>query len=364
MPVDLVKNNRGVAIIITLTVIALILTVAFELNRKAGASVEFAGVTRDKVALSYMTSSGIHMGMALLSKDRNEAGNTQSDSLQEDWADPEIIAEALQDIPFEEGKLAVAISDELGRIQINALLKYPGGREVAPVQERMWDRFLGYLNLINPTENADDDASPTAIINSVRDWLDFGDDDAITGVTGAESDYYQDLDTPYSCRNGPMAHIEELLLVKGVPDLVANAGGFDVFAGLITVHGMIPDAGGKKFTFPGKININTADLYVLAAMLPQEEAYLAQEIITYREEMIDGNYTHTDLSKPTWYKNANGLEDVTIEEGLITTSSDFFRITAIAELNKVTSSAIAIIYRQKVKKTGKYVCKVLSWETE
>ncbi len=87
MPVDLVKNNRGVAIIITLTVIALILTVAFELNRKAGASVEFAGVTRDKVALSYMASSGIHMGMALLNKDRNEAGNTQSDSLQEDWAD-------------------------------------------------------------------------------------------------------------------------------------------------------------------------------------------------------------------------------------------------------------------------------------
>ena len=364
MPVNAVKNNRGVAIIITLTVIALMLTVAFELNRKAGAAVEFAGVTKDRMTLSYMTSSGVHMGMALLIKDKNEAGNKQVDSLQEDWADPEMIAEALQDIPFEEGTLAISISDELGRIQVNALLNYPGGREVTPVQERMWERFLGYLKLIHPTESADDDTSPTAIINSVRDWLDFGDDDAITGVTGAESDYYQDLDIPYSCRNGPMAHIEELLLVKGVSDLVAEVGGFDIISGLITVHGMMPDASGKKFTFPGKVNINTADLYVLAAMLPQEDAYLAQEIIDYREEMSDGNYTHSDLLTPTWYKRASGLEDVTIEEGLITTSSDFFRIKAIAALNKVTSSATALVYRQKDKKTGKIICRILSWETE
>jgi len=364
MFVNLVKNDRGVAIIITLTVVALLLTTAFELNRKAGASVEFAGVTRDRVIISYMTSSGIHMGMALLMRDKNEGGNKQVDSLQEDWADPEFVAEALLDIPFEDGTLSVSISDELGRIQANALLKYPGGREVNPVQERMWERFLGYLNFINPSESSDDDTSPTAIINSVRDWLDFGDDDAITGVTGAESDYYQDLDIPYSCRNGPMAHIEELLLIKGVPDLVANVGGFEMIEGLLTVHGMTADESGKKFTFPGKININTADLYVLAAMLPQEDAPFAQEIIDYREEMTDGNYTHQDLSNPTWYKNAGGLGDVTIEEGLITTSSDFFRITATAELNKVKSSAAAIVFREKDKKTGKTICRVLSWEAE
>jgi len=364
MPVNPVNNDHGVALIITLTVIALILTTAFELNRKAGVSIEFAGISKDRVALSYMTSSGIHMGMAFLIKDKDEGGNKQVDSLQEDWADPEVVAEAIMDIPFEEGALTVGISDELGRIQVNALLNYPDGREVAPVQERMWERFLGYLNLLNPSESSDDDTSPTAIINSVRDWLDFGDDDAITGVTGAESDYYQDLEPPYSCRNGPMAHIEELLLIKGLPDLVANVGGFEMIEGLITVHGIWPDASGKKFTFPGKININTADLYVLAAMLPQEEAHLAQEIIDYREEMSDGSYTHPDLSNPAWYKNASGLEDVTIEDGLIATSSDLFRIVATAEVNKVKSSVTAVVFREKVKKTGKYTCRILSWETE
>jgi len=57
---------------------------------------------------------------------------------------------------------------------------------------------------------------PSAIINSIKDWLDSGDDDAITGLSGAESAYYQDLDPPYPCRNGPFPHLGELALLKGV----------------------------------------------------------------------------------------------------------------------------------------------------
>ena len=99
-------------------------------------------------------------------------------------------------------------------------------------------------------------------------------------------------------------------------------------------------------------------------MLPQEEAHLAQDIVDYREEMSDGSYTHPDLSNPTWYKNVSGLGDVTIEEGLITTSSDLFRIVAMAEVNQVKSTATAVVFREKNKKTNKTVCRILSWETE
>ncbi len=48
------------------------------------------------------------------------------------------------------------------------------------------------------------------IINSLKDWLDSGDDDAITGLSGAESDYYEGLEPPYSCKNGPMDNLGEV----------------------------------------------------------------------------------------------------------------------------------------------------------
>ena len=66
-----------------------------------------------------MASSGVHAAMALLVKDK---GESNFDSLQEDWANPEKIDEILQEIPFDNGKLAVVITDELSKIQVNALV--------------------------------------------------------------------------------------------------------------------------------------------------------------------------------------------------------------------------------------------------
>jgi general secretion pathway protein K len=59
-----------------------------------------------------MASSGIHAAMAMLVKDKMESN---VDSLQEDWANSEKINEILQSFPFEDGKITVKISDELGR---------------------------------------------------------------------------------------------------------------------------------------------------------------------------------------------------------------------------------------------------------
>jgi general secretion pathway protein K len=352
----ILNNSRGIAIIIAVTVIAILVTAALELNRRTSAVVEFTDVSRKIITLEHMTSSGINMAMALLLKDKKESEKV--DSLQEDWADEEIISNALNDIPFDEGTMEVKISDELGKIQVNALVNFPEGQSFNQSQMIMWERFLGYIRPEEGLEN--DDTMPSAIINSVKDWLDSGDDDAITGVNGAESDYYEGLDPPYACKNKPLSSVEELVMVKGVADLAAGIGGMEQIAGFITVHGMEANTD-KKFTFPGKININTAELPVLAALLPSGEAHLASEFIDYREEMSEGQYTH-DLSNPQWYKNAPGLGDIAIDSNLITTTSDFFRIDAKAVLNDITLATTALVKREKDKKTGKYVCKVLYWK--
>ena len=116
-------NNRGIALLVTLAIITILIPVTLEMNRKMLSAVFSAAATRDRITLLNMASSGIEIGKAMLVKDKNDS---DTDSLQEDWAESEKISEVLKDIPFEKGTIALTIGDELGKIQINSLVKYPG----------------------------------------------------------------------------------------------------------------------------------------------------------------------------------------------------------------------------------------------
>lgn len=350
----LIRNRRGVALLITLSIITVLVAVTLELNRRVRESVVASRTARDRLTLRAMTTSAIHAGMALLIRDKE---TTTLDSIQEDWADPEKTAELLMDLPFEEGTLNISIQDELGKIQVNALVRFPDGRQFNEVQREMWEHFL---NLAIASDARTDDTTPAAIINSVKDWLDDNDDDAITGLSGAESDYYEYLDPPYACRNGPIDHLGELVLIKGITeDLFEGAGGLPGIENYMTVYGMAPYPE-DKFTFKGAININTADMPVIAAMLPPEHEQLAQSIFEYRQEKSDDHYIH-ELTNQGWYRSAPGCSEVEIKAALITNASDIFSIEARAALNETRMTAVAVVQREKDEKTGRFVCKALSW---
>lgn len=352
-----VKNDRGMALLLTITVIILVVVGALELNRKVRLSVFSTGTTRDRVLVSNIASSGIHAAMAILVKDKQES---DIDSLQEDWAHTEKISEILGDMPFENGNLTVRIVDELSKIQVNALVKFPNGQAFNPEQRDMWERFL---RLIISKDDSFDEIEPLTIINSMKDWLDSGDDDLITGLNGAESDYYQDLEIPYVCRNGPIRHLSDLVRIRGITlELFYGTAETVGISDFLTVHGQI-DEGDGIFTYEGKININTAPLPVIAAMLPPEHEDLAQAISEYRLETSDSQYIH-DISSPTWYKNAPGCGDIEIDPKLLAVASDVYRIESAATLNEMKLTVIAVVKREKDKETGKDKCSILSWETK
>ena len=351
------RNNRGIALLITISITTILVAATLEYNRRARFAVISTAAARDRLTLSYMASSGVHIAMALLAKDRSESN---FDSLDEDWANPEKIDELIQEIPFETGKLTVTITDELSKIQVNALVNFPDSRQFNESQVMLWDRFLRY---IGNEEDLKDDSDPVAIVNSVKDWLDSGDDDATTGLSGAESSYYEDLDPPYSSRNGPIHDLNELLLIKGVtPEIYNGSEETPGMANFMTVHGMTL-AEGTKFTWPGKININTADVPVLAALLGLENQDMAQAIAEFRQEATADKDSH-DFSNPKWYKEIAGLADVAINTNLMTISSDVFRIKSEASINETKTSIIAVVQREQSPETGKWMCKVLSWKTE
>ena len=353
-----IGNNRGIALLLVISVTTILIATALEYNRRARFAVLSTAAARDRLTLSQMAASGIHAAMALLAKDRAESN---IDSLQEDWANPDKINELLSEIPFDDGTLSVAIADEMGRIQINALVTFPESRNFNESQRLLLERYLNYFK--DASEETPEDSQPAAIINSLKDWLDSGDDEAITGLSGAESSYYQDLSPSYSSRNGPIADINDLLLVKGItPELFYGSTEKPGIADALTVYGMTPGAG-TSFTFPGKININTAQLPVLVAMLPSENADLAQAFFELRQEAATEKDA-PDLSGTTWYKDIAGLSGLNLDTKLITTASDIFRITSEAKVNDSVLTATAVVQRLKSAKTGKWSCKVLSWQTE
>ena len=183
MPTIIIRNNRGIALLITLTIISVLIVVTLEMSRKMRSAVFSAAATRDRVTLLHLASSGINAAKAMLIKDKS---NSKSDSVQEDWANPDKISEVLQDISFEDGKVELLISDELGKIQVNALVEFPEGRDYNATQMFLWGRFL---KLLLSLEESFEDIEPITIVDSMKDWLDSGDDDAITGLNGAESGY-------------------------------------------------------------------------------------------------------------------------------------------------------------------------------
>jgi general secretion pathway protein K len=355
--------QQGIAVILAVAVVLLVATAALELNRNERANLLNAAAMRDRITLGQMATSGINLAMAVLVKDRLDS---ESDSLQEDWADEQTMAGLVDQLAFEKGKLVVKISDELAKIQINALVAYPEANKFNPKQVQLWERFA--QNLLSIYEFLGDElpekeqTDPRTIINSVKDWLD-PDDDTTDDQYGAESDYYEALDPPYACKNGPFDDLAEVRLVRGItPMLFDGIAGVTGLGNYITVYGAVK-INDQQFDYPGKININTAELPVLKVLLPIDSEDLAEQFVAAREELNGTQYKY----QPTtidWYKHVPGLSELKFDPALITVSSDVFRIVATAALEDTRVVTTAVVQRERETDSAPWTCKVLSWKAE
>jgi general secretion pathway protein K len=129
-------------------------------------------------------------------------------------------------IRLEDMNMAVRLVGDTGKLDVNSL------------DYARWVTLLAACGL-------EDSAEITAVANSIVDWTD---EDTNFSIGGAENDYYQGLDKPYLCKDGPIESIEELLLVKGVtPELYHGTGERPGLSDLL-------DVGGSQ----DKLDINSA----------------------------------------------------------------------------------------------------------
>ncbi len=368
------KNDQGVALIVTLAIVTILLATALQLGKFTGDAVEYSIVDDDQFQAYEMAVSGINLAVLILVED---AKKNTIDSVQEAWADPDKLMAAVETLGFERGKLKLEIFDELSKIQVNALIWEFPGNLLHSNQVQIWENFFR-LKFSGSREMGRD---PVEIVNSVKDWLDSGDDDAITGISGAESDYYLDLDPAYLCANGPFNHIDELLSVKGIskellsadreqqsPDRDLDEGKnalalTDVF----TVYGLDGNKSPKGgYRYPGRININTAGVDVLAALLPEGMEGLASELADFRDQTSQEGTIFINPLDKGWYKKVIDLsekESYRLDHS-IRYESDIFKVHCSAQKNDSAVSLVAIVKREKLKESGKWICRIIQMERE
>jgi len=169
-----------------------------------------------------------------------------------------VIGKEDSEAPVREGKIGSSafsyiITDENGKLNINAA-----------TQPQL--KYIVKNTGVDITE-------VDTIVDSIMDWRDTND---LHMLNGAEEDYYQSLDNPYSCKDGPFDMIEELLLVKGVtPEIFfgskENDGEEKQYKGLVNYLTTWSSM---------KINDNTAPGEVLEAVLGTAHA---ENIMKQRE---------------------------------------------------------------------------------
>jgi general secretion pathway protein K len=194
--------------------------------------------------------SAVANGISLLADDLIET-MTNGEPEYDSTMDPSQWAQGLPFEPVNDAMMRTTISDEYGKINLNALIQpNPSGGE--PLRnEALITALHNFFALRSQSEKDPVDA--------IIDWVDFGDMDS-EEPEGAENNYYTSLENPYACKNGPMDSIEELLLIKGITPALYFG---DTEQNQLPLSEYLTVNGDPN----GRINVNTAPEEVLAAVI-------------------------------------------------------------------------------------------------
>ena len=336
-----VANQRGIALVLVLLVVALLTAMIIEFDFRTRLDVRAAANFRDDTEAYLLADSAVQAARALLIMDLEDASRPY-DSLDEDWATDQIV-----NIPVADGTLTVVLFDEAGKLDLNSLVKPGDPQRKDPEvikREAAFRRLLEILN-VEP-ERAD------LLVDSTIDWID-GDDDEQS--RGAESSYYETLEQPYRARNDKLRTLDELGLVQEY-----DAELLEKLAPHVTVIWE-----GKKLsasaTAPNKININTASAELLAALDPNISEAMASDIVAARPFKLDAAVKANGLDAKV---HNLGIGITTEIAPLLTVRSEHFSIQAHGRVGETVRTVRAVVARRNVGLTPKERVKVIAWRVE
>jgi general secretion pathway protein K len=348
-------NERGMALVITIFVIALVTVLVLEYHFDATVELELAANYADDVQAYHLALSGISFARALLLRD-----DDADDGMQDLWYSMSLVPACFPpqqllsmageggggetmflDRSTEDGQtqdgasdgqrcVSLRIVDEQSRLPMNALMPQGESADPNPVWRQIFEAFLVNFQI-------DED-----VLDALVDWIDK--DDQPVGIGGAERTHYAGLEHPYEPPNKPMRSVAELRQIRGFdyetlaklfpgrpPEALA-----DIDLGTnryVTVYG------GQD----ARVNLNTADEEVLRALFDGLQAGvvadLVEEINTRRQE--------------EQFRNLQAVNDLIADSAVRTqlaqvagVNSHFFRVESLGRVGDIQKRMVAVVERQ------------------
>lgn len=198
-------NQNGIALMLVLWIITLLGFICADLSGTMRTETVVVSNFRDGTQAYYSAEAGINKAVIELMRSFDQQSRilSRQEEDEEDEHEFWLAGGGPYEFVFEGGKSRITIEDEENKIGLNQFLD-----RAKQNPEVLRDLLRSRTGLEG--EELD------IVTASMIDWKDA--DDNITGVHGAESPYYEALDPPYTCRNGEIPVIEELLLIRGIDE--------------------------------------------------------------------------------------------------------------------------------------------------
>lgn len=292
-------HERGVALVTTLLAVTLLTIAVVEFAYSSQVDYHLACNALRSLQASSLARSGVNLAIGVLKQDGGSVSNI--DSLGDLWARP------LPPLPMGEGMVLVRVTDEQGKLNLNALRTPSGGID------QSWKAVAEKLFVSRGLDST--------VLEPILDWLDA--DDA-PEPRGAERDYYAHLTPPTTPRNGHFLTEGELGWVKGMTARVRGR--------LSEVVTILPTS--------SRINVNTAPPEVLSALFSTPDSLvdpqlLDQFLTTRGETPVRGINELRDRLGPNLPNSQ-----------MATVRSDFFTIVALATVEPVSRALTVRVKRQ------------------
>jgi general secretion pathway protein K len=289
------KNESGFALILTLVITALMVAVLVEMVHQVYVDTSISRGFRDGQQASILAESGVMLVRKALSQNM----------------DPTLLSSFLaKPLSDEVGSLEIKISDESGKINVNALVK-PDLITVDNSTQLALQKLGESMKL------------PAHIWDAVVDWVDR--DNALYSSYGAETPFYRVLKPPYSARNNKLMTLTELTLVNGfTPEILGKLGPY------LTIFPV--EATSQQ------ININTATKEILALLLDIDINDQILERIVERRRL-------QPFKNPSELSQVPGINTAAATHliGQITANGNLFRITAVAKVKESVRTIEAVV---------------------
>lgn len=215
------SDRRGSVLVVVLILVVLLSLAAYRYSESMITEYTSAQMYGRRLQTQAFADSGVDLAADLIANrtfdttenlihDESTFGGVsmQSGEIERDNGRFSIVAPNERDTSYK--SIRFGLISESSKLDLNTLLDLEeafaevdeDGEDLGVTSSEFYDMLAAIPGLDNQE-----------VVDSILDWLDEDDDPR---VMGAESSYYEGLKRGYSCKNGPIESLDELLQIRGV----------------------------------------------------------------------------------------------------------------------------------------------------